>query len=145
MSALGVPFALLIAVGNALWQSHLQSNKTRHDLFQKRFDVYESIGTLVHQILTKEAIQPADLSEITTHARAAEFLFKPPVVKYMDQLCVKANDLREMQAVQAQLRERGREPSESRQKDYRMIRDWFITAASLRARELFTPYLCLAR
>ena len=43
LSAFGVPVALFIAFGNALWQSHLQRRQFKISLFDKRFPVYETL------------------------------------------------------------------------------------------------------
>jgi hypothetical protein len=145
LSAFGVPVALLIAVGNALWQSRLQRINLRHNLFEKRFQVYDSIGTFVFKVVSVSTVENVDLQEFTKQVRAAEFLFKPNIVAFMDEVYKKALHLQEMLGKQADLRKRSLELPGPEQVIYQETREWFIKVPFNKMKELFSPYLRLSQ
>lgn len=140
-SLFGLVAALAIAVGNMCWQSHLQNVKLRHDLFDRRFEIYRSLRGFIHKLMSNGSISRQDVEALTIHAMAAEFLFKPEIISFMNEAYHKALDLCEWQA---QRTKRGREFSEPEEKSYHDTRQWFSTTATARLKELFLDDLKLS-
>jgi hypothetical protein len=84
-----------------------------------------------------------DMQDFTKHRRAAEFLLKPQIGDFMDDLYNKASRLQELITKQAELRKRGKELPEAEQSEYKNIREWFHKTPYERAKALFSPYLHL--
>jgi len=139
---IGIPVALFIAIGNAIWQSHLQRVRLRHDLFDKRFEIYCTLRDFIHKLLMSNgSVETADVQALAKHAAAAEFLFGPPIVTFMEEACHKALALE----VWAEMgRKRGQELPESEKKKRQDTVAWFSTEATARLK-LFPNDLTLHR
>ena len=136
--AFGVLLALIIAVGNGLWQSYLLNVKLRHDLFEKRFEVYRSFRNFVHKLMSDGSVGTPDVQALTKHALAVEFLFNLQVVTFMDEVYRKAADLSTM----SELEKKG-EIGDSQRTTYQNIRTWFSREATAQVESLFSPDLNL--
>jgi hypothetical protein len=74
-------------------QSHLQNEKQRHDLFEKRFEIYRSLQYFIHELMSNGNVATADVEALTKHAMAAEFLLSPQTLSFMNEAYHKALDL----------------------------------------------------
>jgi hypothetical protein len=93
LSAFGVPVALFIAIGNALWQSYLQRRQFKISLFDKRFPVYETLRRFLAFGMKKtEAECVAFLQE----TRSGKYLFGPAFDDFVNEVYRKANRLRSL-------------------------------------------------
>jgi len=90
-------------------------------------------------------VENVDLQEFTKQVRAAEFLFKPNIVAFMDEVYKKALHLQEMLGKQADLRKRSLELPGPEQVIYQETREWFIKVPFNKMKELFSPYLRLSQ
>jgi hypothetical protein len=141
-SLFGIPTALAIAVGNMCWQSHLQSEKLRHDLFEKRFEIYRSLRNFIHTLMSKGNVGTADVEALIKHALAAEFLFRPQIVSFINEAHHKALDLEMLEAMRSK---RGQDLPESEKKKDQDTIMWFARDATDKLNELFSEDLMLYR
>jgi len=142
VSLFGIVVALLIAVGNWCWQSHLQNVTLRHDLFEKRFEIYRSLREFIHKLMSNGSVERPDVEALTKHAMAVEFLFRQEqIVSLLNEACHKALDLDMWDAKRIK---RGPELSDSEKEKYQDTVMWFSTEANAQLK-LFSPYLKLYR
>jgi hypothetical protein len=139
----GIVAALAIAVGNACWQSHLQNVSLRHDLFDRRFEIYRSLRDFIHKLMSNGNVKTADVEALTKHAMAVEFLFEQEeIVSFMNEAYDKASDL---EMWEAKAVKHGRELPESEKKRYQDTRTWFSREATAQLGKLFSGDLKLYR
>ena len=138
-SLLSILVAVAITVANMRWQSRLQHQKLRHDLFEKRFEIYQSLQYFIHILVSKGSVATEDVEALTKHARAAEFLFKPPIVALFNEAYHRALDLEVWGSMRSK---RGRELPESEKKRYQDTVAWFSTQAATQLKQ-FRPDLKL--
>ena len=141
LSAVGVPAALAIAVGNGFWQAQLQRRQLKHSLFEKRFTVYYAVREFLGEIT--RTLRVDDLQRCFKFLRdtnQAEFLFDPSVESFISEVYRMATSLHTVNAVldggdvqdnQAQL---------ERQRELEM---WLSEDAHNIAASTFRPYLIL--
>ena len=87
LQALGPFIAASVAMGVGIMQYYLQSNKSKQDLFDKRFHVYEAaldyLGTL---IATQGNVDDDDHAKFRRNADPGEFMFGTDVLDFLVQL-----------------------------------------------------------
>jgi hypothetical protein len=141
-SLFGIVTALVIAVANMYWQLRLQNARLRHDLFDRRLEVYRSVRDFVHSLMTKGSVERRDLDGLTKHAMAVEFLFRQEVVSFLNEAYQKAMNLCEWDI---QRQKRGRELPEPDERCYQETRMWFSHSATAQLENLFSDDLMLYR
>jgi len=141
-SLFGIVTALVIAVSNMYWQLRLQNAKLRHDLFDRRFEVYRSVRDFVHTLMTKGSVERRDLDALTKHAMAVEFLFKKEIVSFMNEAYERAVNLCEWDI---QRQKHGGELPEPDERSYQETRMWFSHSATAQLKNLFLNDLMLYR
>jgi len=139
----GIVAALAIAVGNAWWQSHLQDVDLRHDLFDRRFEIYRSLRDFIHKLTSNGSVKTEDVEALIKHKMAVEFLFgREEVVSFMNEAYVKASYLEMCDAKEVK---HGREPPESEKERYQDTRTWYSREATAQLGKLFSDDLRLYR
>jgi hypothetical protein len=139
LSALGVPVALLIAIGSAWWQSMLQRRQLKHTEFEMRFAVYETVRAFVRDVCKTFEIEFAEIVKFGNETSHAEFLFKRPVQEFIQNVFTKANDL---WIVTEALRSCPT-PDQERLNELHRLQAWFVTAYETTIRSTFTCALKL--
>lgn len=120
VSALGVPLALAIAIGNALWQSHLQRRQLKQALFEKRFPVFVTL----REFLVSGNKTGDQCSTFLRETKQGKFLFGVAFDDFVNQVYEKAQRRR-------QLHERlpdGQPPNERNLEDLQSVETWLIKA-----------------
>jgi hypothetical protein len=140
-SLLSIVVAVAITLANMRWQSRLQHEKLRHDLFEKRFEIYHSLQFFIHTLVANGNVTAADVEALTKHASATEFLFKPPIVALLNEAYHRALDLEVWGAMKSK---RGHELPESEKKRYQETVAWFSAKAPTKLKQ-FSPDLELYR
>ncbi len=90
LSAFGVPVALLIAIGNALWQSHLQARQFRVSLFEKRFPVFVTL----REFLVGGEKTVDQCSAFLRETKQGKFLFGTVFDDFVNEVYRKAHRIR---------------------------------------------------
>lgn len=129
---LSIAAALAIAVGSMRWQSRLQGEKLRYDLFEKRFEIHRSLQHFIHKLMSNGSVATADVEALTKHAVAVEFLFRPKIASFMNEAYHKALDLEVWGAMRSK---RGQELPESEKKRYQETVRWFSTHATAQLKQ----------
>ncbi|MFM9865680.1 MAG: hypothetical protein ACKVRO_18965 [Micropepsaceae bacterium] len=76
----------------ALGQLHVARTKLKHDLFERRFKLYDTAANFISHILMSEADNPA-INKYSRDILDAEFLTSKSVSDYLDELRLQANSL----------------------------------------------------
>jgi hypothetical protein len=141
LAALLTPIVAIFGSYIAYKQWHLARNKLKHDLFNKRFFVFEAAISFITSIMTSGRAEDEAVSKFMIATREAKWLLDAPIAEYLDkQLYEKAIDL---QTLNAELK--GLQVGDERTENIRKqaeIKKWL--AAQLRILdEKFSPYLKL--
>ena len=142
ISALAILVAVAIAIGNALWQSKLQSRQLKQAMFEKRFTVYLAVRRFLGEITKTLQVELADASTLMRETNQAEFLFKPEIPAFIeDEIYKKAIRLRELDGML--LRDPRNERSQQWIEERAALEEWFAVKSHEIAKEKFGPYLVL--
>jgi predicted outer membrane lipoprotein len=139
LAALGVPVALAIAIGNALWQSRLQRRHLKQAMFEKRLTVYMTVREFMRSVIEMFRVEFPALIRFGRETHQAVFLFERPVQDFIQEISQKANEL-------YQLNERlGSNPSgdQNRLNEKHQLQEWFVEAHQTRLAQVFTESLRL--
>jgi len=139
VSAFGVPSALLIAVGNAWWQSRLLRRQLKQAIFEKRFLIYLTVRGFIGQICKSLHVELQECFKFLYDKNQAEFLFEPPVEAFIKEVYRKATELH---AVNEILRDSPNRDQRRLEEKHQLER-WFAVDAHETAKGQFTPYLRL--
>src|ERR1017187_9002380 len=92
LSAFGVPVALFIAIGNAMWQSHLQRRQLKVSLFEKRFPVFVTL----REFLVGGDKTVDQCSAFLRETKQGKFLFGPAFDVFVNEVYSKAHRRRSL-------------------------------------------------
>lgn len=81
------PIIAVIAAFIAYKQWYTNAQKLKLDLFNRRFRVYEETIKILRLILRNLKPNQADLQNFYEATLEADFLFKPEVRQYLDEIC----------------------------------------------------------
>lgn len=141
LSALLVPTVAIIASFIAYQQWRTAQNKLKHDLFDRRFSVYESSRNFLASVMTSGKIKDDELFKFLLGTREAKWLLNEKVAEYLEKdLYRKALDL---QCIDAELEAApvGEDRTSSVQKRSEIWK-WIIHQYPV-LDETFSPYLKL--
>jgi hypothetical protein len=121
--------AVALAVGIvALLQYQLNRAKHRHDLFDRRYAMYEAIRNFIGGILTSGKATTEKRLAFLVDTNGARFVFDKTVTKYIEEIHSKAVDLH---TLQSELEGRPQGDERTRNVDaQRHIKDWFSAQLS---------------
>jgi hypothetical protein len=120
LSAFGVPVALLIAIGNSLWQSHLQERQFRVSFFEKRFPVFVTL----REFLVGGEKTVDQCSAFLRETKQGKFLFGKAFDDFVNEVYRKAHRIR---TLNEQL-QNGHPPDERQIAELQTLEAWWITA-----------------
>lgn len=81
----------------AIQQWRINQNRLRHELFDRRFVMFEAARDLILAILREAEIGPQDLRTFIGQTVGSRFLFSRKVNKYVETLVAKARELQKIQ------------------------------------------------
>ena len=136
LSAFGVPVALVIAVGNALWQSHLQRRQLKVSLFEKRFPVFVTL----REFLVGGEKTAEQCFEFLRDTKQGKFLFGPAFDAFVNEVYSKAQRRRSLN----ELLTHGPPPNERQFEELQSVEEW-LTGAFTMAEKKFGSYLRLSK
>jgi hypothetical protein len=128
--------ALLVALVVHVWQAYTHHQQVKHQLFDKRWAVYEAVGWC----LFEHGYQKDDLDEFYAICRPSRYLFKDDVNNFMSRLYALLDERYSHDFVVAV--GRAAEEVEQARKD-RSIADLKIRAMAQEIQPLFGRYLIL--
>ncbi len=105
-------------------QAQTEEERLRHDLFDRRFEVYDSARTLIGNIMTSGQITHEDTMAFLTGTREAKWLLDENIAEYFDkQIWHKAVHL---ETLQSELESLGQgEERSANIKKQREIKNWY--------------------
>jgi len=131
--------AVALAVGIvALLQYRLNRAKHRHDLFDRRYVMYEAIRNFIGGVLTSGRATTEKRLAFLVSTNGARFVFDKTITKYMEEIHSKAVDLHTLQS-----ESEGMPQGEERTRNVdaeRDIKEWFSAQLS-GLEERFSSYL----
>ena len=134
VSALGVPLALAIAIGNAIWQSYLQKRQLKVALFDKRFPVFVT----VREFLVEGGKTGAQCAAFLRDTKQGKFLFGRAFDDFVNEVYGKAQRCRQLN----ELLPDGQRPSERYLEELQSVERW-LTEAFAVVEKKFGPDLQL--
>jgi len=141
MQSLLVPVIAVLGVMIAGQQWNTNRLRLRHELFDRRFKLYEKILSLFGEVTRKSSTKSIDALEFCKAAQLSRFLFDKDIHQFMNKAVMKLSD---MEAIEAELdglpREDQQYPNLVRKK--RETRDWFHDEL-LVLDDRFDKHLCL--
>lgn len=81
--------APIIAIfgGYIAWRQHrLQRQRLRLDLYEKRFEVYRAVKTLLHSVISEGRVNVEEILRFRTDIAEAAFFYGDDVNQYLEQL-----------------------------------------------------------
>ncbi|NOZ71269.1 MAG: hypothetical protein GXP38_05040 [Chloroflexi bacterium] len=142
MQSLLVPTIAVLGVWIAWQQWNTNRLRLRHELFDRRFKLYEEILGLFGEITRKSSTKSIDALEFCKAAQLARFLFDKDIHQFMDKAVMRLSDLETIEAELDGLpKEDQRYPSLALKK--REARDWFHDEL-LTLDDRFDKHMCLA-
>lgn len=136
LSAFGVPVALFIAIGNAMWQSHLQRRQLKVSLFEKRFPVFVTL----REFLVGGDKTVDQCSAFLRETKQGKFLFGLAFDGFVNEVYSKAHRRRSLN----EMLKNGQQPNQRHLDELQSVEEWW-TAAFTVAEEKFGPYLQLPK
>ena len=89
---------IAIVVAIIAWQQHKTNrNRLRLELFEKRFEAYKAVEAFLRRIVGAGSITDEQISSFRLDTDHFWCLFDDSVVKFVDQICEKAEDLLDTQ------------------------------------------------
>lgn len=139
LTALAVPSALVIAVGNAWWQSRLSRRQLKQAIFEKRFAVYLTVRDFIGRVCKTLDVKLQECFTFQYDTNQAEFLFEPPVQTFINEVYRKATELHSVNEIL-----RGApNGDQQRLNEKHGLATWFAVDAHEIAKTQFAPYLRL--
>ena len=115
VQALGVPALAVAGAFIAYQQMRIARSQARtafvraqHDMFPKRFEVYEAASTFLATIVSHGKVSQDDFHRVYKFTNAARFLFPPNVSVYLDKLGERASSWHATRSEMAAARQTGR-------------------------------------
>jgi hypothetical protein len=136
LSGFGVPVALLIAIGNAMWQSRLQRRQLQVSLFEKRFPVFVT----VREFLVSGEKTADQCSVFLRETRQGKFLFGPAFDAFVNEVYSKAQRRRSLHELLAN----GQRPNERYLQELDSVENWLTDAFTV-AEKQFGSYIQLSK
>jgi hypothetical protein len=84
LAALLTPIVAIFGFYIAYKQWHLARNKLKHDLFNKRFFVFEAAISFITSIMTSGRAEDEAVSKLMIATREAKWLLDAPIAEYLD-------------------------------------------------------------
>ena len=141
LAALLTPTIAVLGAFIAYRQWRTAQNKLKHDLFERRFSVYDAATTLLASIMTSGKAKDEELFKFLSGTREAKWLLDGNVAEYLDkELYHKAIDL---QCLASELE--GLPDGDERSSNVRKqaeIKKWFLKQYEV-LDEKFSPFLKL--
>ena len=141
LSALLMPTVAVFGLFIARQQLHIAKNKLKHELFERRFSVYDAVRNLLASIVTSGKAKDEEILKFLSGTREAKWLLDEKIAKYLDdEFYSKALDL---QCLASELEGLpiGDERSTNVHKQ-REIKQWFSKQYDV-LDEKFSPFLKL--
>jgi hypothetical protein len=139
LQALAVPVIALVGTWIALQQMHLAAVKLRHDLYERRFKVFDATRALLSATLTQGYPTKDQLNSYEIATADAVFLLNDDVSKYLSDIRRRARSLSRSESPLAQMNvgDQTARPQKSRD-DFAWLTDCLGTLV-----EKFKPFLSL--
>ena len=137
------PFIAVVAVYIGWQQWKTNALKSKLDLFDRRFKVFEEARKILGRMYTV-GVKDEELSQFVTETAEAEFLFGPEIRKYLDEIYRRVQNLK---SAREQMRVSWEAPVEVRSKLAEAERnevEW-ATAQTPALREQFKQYLDVSK
>ena len=123
LQGLLVPVIALLGAYIAWQQWNTNRHRLEHELFDRRFTLYEEVVKLFGNVLRRGSTKGVNILEFIEATKSAKFVFNPEVSKFLDQAILKFSDL---ETIEAELE--GMAKGEERSALIRKrceVRDWF--------------------
>jgi tRNA A-37 threonylcarbamoyl transferase component Bud32 len=139
LGALLTPMVGAVGIYIAIQQRAINKNRLKHELFEKRYQVYENIGAFIGTVLMEGRVQAGSEYQFLRDTKAVTLLFDETIKEFTSEIYKRAVDLHcldtELESLDGSAR------TENIQKQ-RAIKDWH--EEQLRSMELkFLKYLKL--
>lgn len=96
-SALLTPIVAIVAVFIAFMQWRTAQHKLKHELFDRRFSIYEAVRNFISSIVGSGKTRDEDIFIFLSATREAKWLLGLYPAKYLDELYSKTIDLQVLQ------------------------------------------------
>lgn len=93
ISSMVIPLIAIITAIIAYQQFYINKIKLRHDLYERRTNIYREILRFIRLIVQKTKISYPDLAEFWSKVGESEFIFSKNILDFIDQLYKKGVDL----------------------------------------------------
>jgi hypothetical protein len=132
LQALAVPTIAVVGAWVAVQQMLITRAKLRHDLFDRRFAVYQAARKLLVEIIQQGYPSREQVREYVINTADATFLLNDEIAKYLEKIRERASRLRAIHAMQQH---------EQQQDD--MLFAWMTEQLPVGLTEKFKPLLTL--
>ena len=140
---MAAPLAAFIAVGVAYWQGHLQKQQLKQNLYQKRLDVYLSLRKFLSDIAVNDSTDLGKSFQLLRDTKEAEFLFRPEISTFVDEVYRKAIRFRSLTEKETVLRQVGNTLQEGEAAERDGLSAWLGTTAANDSASIFSRDLKL--
>lgn len=86
LGALTTPVIAAIGIFIAYQQRSVNKNRLKHELFDKRYEVYENIGEFISEILTSGRVREGADFEFLRDTKAVYLLFDNDIKQFTDEI-----------------------------------------------------------
>ena len=139
-SGLLFPLIAILTAYIAYQQHKTNKNRLRFELYDKRFEIYLSVKTLISQIVMEANISRDRALQFAIETREAEFLFDKEIFDYLNEIYKKALELHAIH-IQHELLSSEDKRAELNDRIFKLVR-WFDTQVEV-VSEKFSKYLSL--
>jgi len=122
LSALTTPIIAAIGIYIAFQQRSVNKNRLKHELFNKRYEVYENIGAFISEILTSGTVRAGADFEFLRDTKAVYLLFDKDLKEFTDKIYKKSVELHCLESELSSLT--GEERTEALRKES-IIKKWY--------------------
>ncbi len=133
------PLIAIIAIIIAWQQRQVEQLKVRLALYDKRFQVYQSVKAFIESAINNGNISSNDLNQFSAKTAESYFLFGSEVLDYRKDMIKQAARLNELKGRIEKARISG-ESNKLAEEDYSKLFSWFVNQID-ESTKLFAEYL----
>jgi len=123
LSALLIPILVVVATIIAIQQWRINQKRLKHELFDRRYEVYQSITEFIAKILTTGKVESNSSIRLLADTKKVYFLFDKDTHDFIMQLYRKSIDLDTLDTILEVTTEKDKR--EKNLKNQGELKDWF--------------------
>ena len=140
LAALLTPLIAVIALYIAYQQWRTNHLRFKHELFDRRFDIYKAVQVYLSEIMRDAKVNPEKIPALLDAMQRSRFLMGPDIPTYINEVFKRGTEMTKHQEMYAELPV-GAERSELVKRESRELR-WLTDQLPMLA-DRFGPYLSL--